>query len=197
MSGAQPPSIKPPLILASASPRRLSLLAQIGVTPSDVIPADIDERPLAAELPRLHALRLSLEKARKISQLGAYVLAADTVVGVGRRILPKTETRDEAEQCLRLASGRAHRVYTGVCVIGPDGAMSHKVSETRVKMKRLSQEELTTYLDGGEWRGKAGGYAIQGMAESFIISISGSYSGVVGLPLFETRTMLSGLGYSL
>ncbi|MEE9348105.1 MAG: Maf family nucleotide pyrophosphatase [Robiginitomaculum sp.] len=189
----------PSLILASASPRRLSLLAQIGVTPDYVRPADIDETPLSGELPRLHAGRLASEKAQAIAgqseSKGHYILSADTVVGVGRRILPKAETRAQAEQCLRLMSGRGHRVYTGVCLIAPDGTQRLKISETRLKMKRLSDAEITAYLDGGEWEGKAGGYAIQGFADSFIISIIGSYSGVVGLPLFETRNLLTGLNY--
>jgi septum formation protein len=187
------------LILASASPRRLSLLAQIGVTPDHVRPADIDEVPLSGELPRLHAGRLASEKAHAIAEQGesknCYILSADTVVGVGRRILPKAETREQAEQCLRLMSGRGHRVYTGVCLIAPDGTRRLKISETRLKMKRLSDAEITAYLDGGEWEGKAGGYAIQGFADSFITSIIGSYSGVVGLPLFETRNLLTGLNY--
>ena len=199
--GAQGSDVKPsgpmPLILASASPRRKALLAQIGVTPSQIIPADIDETPAHAELPRPHALRLAEQKAISIvqSHKDAFVLAADTVVGVGRRILPKTESVDEARRCITLMSGRAHRVYTGVCLIAPDGGKSVKVSETRVKVKRLSAREIDSYLESKEWDGKAGGYAIQGQFEAHIISIAGSYSGVVGLPLFETRNMLTGLGY--
>lgn len=183
------------LILASASPRRLSLLSQIGITPEEVRPANIDETPQDGELPRLHAGRLAAEKAMAIGAEDAYILAADTVVGVGRRILPKTDTADEAEHCLRLMSGRGHRVYTGISLIAPDGRQSTKVVETRLKMKRLSDAEISAYLAGGEWEGKAGGYAIQGHAESFIISIIGSFSGVVGLPLYETRNLLTGLGY--
>ncbi len=200
MSAASPIHPTAALILASASARRRDLLAQVGIIPSAIIPADIDETPLPAEAPRAHALRLAREKAAKIASpkiasSESYVLAADTVVGVGRRILPKTESRDQAETCLRLMSGRGHRVYTGLCVIAPDGRQLSKVSETRVKMKRLSDGELSRYLDGGEWKGKAGGYAIQGSAEQFIISIIGSYSGVVGLPLYETLTALTGLGF--
>lgn len=197
LSSNNPPRKGQPLILASASPRRLALLAQIGVTPSQIIPADIDETPSHAELPRPHALRLAEQKASAIAaqHSDAFILAADTVVGVGRRILPKTESRDEARRCIALMSGRAHRVFTGVCLISPAGQSSVKVSETRVKVKRLSAQEIDHYLGSNEWDGKAGGYAIQGFFESYITSISGSYSGVVGLPLFETRNMLTGLGY--
>ncbi len=186
----------PKLILASASPRRLSLLAQIGITPNAVQPADIDETPGANETPRLHALRLAAEKAIAVPSAGDYVLAADTVVGVGRRILPKTETPDEAERCLRLMSGRSHRVFTGISLIGPDGKQSSRVVETRVKMKRLTDLEIAAYIASDEWRGKAGGYAIQGYAEVFIISIIGSFSSVVGLPLYETKNLLTGMGYT-
>lgn len=185
----------PKLILASASPRRLSLLAQIGITPDSVRPADIDETPGPDELPRLHALRLAAEKAKAVNAPGDFILAADTVVGVGRRILPKTETPDEAEKCLRLMSGRSHRVFTGVSLIGPDGKQSSRVVETRVKMKRLTDVEIAAYIASDEWRGKAGGYAIQGYAEVFIISIIGSFSSVVGLPLYETKNLLNGMGY--
>jgi len=162
-----------PFILASASPRRRDLLAQIGLNPSQIIPADILEDPIDGELPRAHALRLACEKAQKVSDLyrGHIILASDTVVGVGRRILPKTETRDEAESCLRLLSGR-------------------RISETRLKMKSLSEAEISAYLDSGEWDGKAGGYGIQGLAGAFIHHISGSYTGVVGLPVYETRNLL-------
>jgi len=185
----------PNLILASASPRRLSLLAQIGITPDAVRPADIDETPGKDELPRLHALRLAAEKAAAIDAPGDYILAADTVVGVGRRILPKTETETEAVDCLRLMSGRSHRVFTGISLIGPDGKQVSRVVETRVKMKRLTDAEIADYIATDEWRGKAGGYAIQGYAESYIISIIGSFSNVVGLPLYETKNLLTGLGY--
>ena len=186
-------------ILASASPRRRDLLAQIGLTPSQIIPADINEDPIDGELPGPHALRLSCEKAAKVAGLhsGQVVLASDTVVGVGRRILPKTEDRASAESCLRLLSGRSHRVFTGVAVIDADGVMRSKLSETRLKMKRLSEAELTTYLDSGEWDGKAGGYGIQGRAGAFIYNISGSYTGVVGLPVYETRNLLQASGISI
>lgn len=186
-------------ILASASPRRLQLLAQIGLTPDDVHPADINEDPIPGELPRPHAMRLAQEKAAVVSALfpGKVIMAADTVVGVGRRILPKTLERSEAETCLRLMSGRAHRVFTGVCVIDADGVSRAKVSETRLKVKRLTEQELTAYLDSEEWHGKAGGYGIQGKAGAFIPFISGSYTGVVGLPVYETATMLRTAGIQL
>ena len=181
-------------ILASASPRRLDLLAQIGLTPEAVTPADINEDPIPGELPGPHAARLAAEKALAVHQPGQVVLAADTVVGVGRRILPKTEAREEAETCLRLMSGRAHRVFTGVTVIDAGGVARHRLSETRLKMKRLSDEELRGYLDSGEWQGKAGGYGIQGRAGAFILHLSGSYTGVVGLPVYETRNLLMAAG---
>ncbi len=181
-------------ILASASPRRLDLLATLGLTPDAVSPADINEDPIPGELARPHALRLACEKALAVHQPGKVVLAADTVVAVGRRILPKTEDRAEAEECLRLMSGRSHRVYTGVCVIDAVGVARHRVSETRLKMKRLGESELNAYLDSGEWRGKAGGYGIQGRAGAFITNLSGSYTGVVGLPVYETRNLLMAAG---
>jgi septum formation protein len=185
------------LILASASPRRLELLAQIGITPNDVLPADIDESPLAQELPRQHAARLALIKARKIAgqESEAWVIGADTVVGVGRRILPKAEDEATARRCLQLLSGRAHRVFGGVAIFSPDGNVSERLVVTRVKFKRLSEQEMQDYLNCGEWQGKAGGYAIQGHAASFVAGINGSYSNVVGLPLYETTTLLSGLGW--
>lgn len=185
------------LILASASPRRLELLAQIGITPDDVRPADIDETPLARELPRLHAARLAIGKAREIagSDNGGWILGADTVVGVGRRILPKAEDEATARRCLELLSGRAHRVFGGVAIISPDGTVNERLVVTRVKFKRLSEGEMKGYLDCGEWQGKAGGYAIQGRAAAFVAGINGSYSNVVGLPLYETATLLSGLGW--
>ena len=186
----------PRFILASASPRRIDLLAQIGVTPDAIIPADIDETPGPGELPRAHASRLATQKAVEVAkaQTNCVILAADTVVGVGRRILPKTETEDEAKLCLELLSGRAHRVYTGVCMIGLDGTPRMRVSETRLKMKRLSKAEQQGYIESGEWRGKAGGYGIQGLAGAFIASLNGSYTGVVGLPIFETRNLLISAG---
>lgn len=190
-------TLKPRLILASASPRRLSLLAQIGITPDEIIPANINEDPIPGEQPRQHALRLATEKAIAISgrHHGAIVLGSDTVVGVGRRILPKTETVEEAETCLKLMSGRAHRVFTGVAVVDTDGVVRTRVSDTRVKFKRLSDQELAAYLESGEWNGKAGGYGIQGLAGAYIQNLNGSYTGVVGLPLFETRNLLTGAGY--
>ncbi len=183
-------------ILASASPRRRDLLATIGLSPAQIIPADINEDPIAGELPRAHALRLACEKAQKVASdhPGQIVLASDTVVGVGRRILPKTEDRAAAEDCLKLLSGRSHRVFTGVAVIDAEGQLRHRVSETRLKMKRLSDTELRDYLDSEEWDGKAGGYGIQGLAGAFIISLSGSYTGVVGLPVYETRNLLLAAG---
>ena len=186
-------------ILASASPRRLQLLSQIGVTPDAVVPADINEDPIPGELPRPHALRLAQEKAAHVSAShpGKIILAADTVVGVGRRILPKTLDRAEAETCLRLMSGRAHRVFTGVCVVDADGVSRAKVSETRLKMKRLTEPELSAYLDSEEWHGKAGGYGIQGKAGAFIPFLSGSYTAVVGLPIYETAVMLRTAGIDL
>lgn len=186
----------PKFILASASPRRLDLLAQIGLTPDAVMPADINEDPLSGELPRIHAQRLAREKASKIAseKPSAFILAADTVVGVGRRILPKAETEAQARYCLNLMSGRGHRVFTGVALAFGE-KMTSRVVETRIKFKRLSEAELTAYIQSGEWQGKAGGYGIQGYAESFISHLNGSYSNVVGLPLFETRTLLHGAGY--
>lgn len=184
------------LILASASPRRLQLLEQIGVQPSQVIPADIDETPIKGELPRDHALRLACEKARAVVQLlgeeflGHSVLAGDTVVACGRRILPKAETREQAAACLDLLSGRRHIVYGGLCVINDQGHEISRVAKTAVKFKVLSAEEKALYLDSGEWEGKAGGYAIQGLAASFIPFISGSYTNVVGLSLSDVSAML-------
>ncbi len=190
-------SVKPRLILASASPRRLALLAQIGVVPDAVRAADLDETPAKGELPRAHALRLAREKAASIAatEAGGLVLAADTVVARGRRILPKAETDAEVRACLALLSGRAHRVYTAVALVVPGGAMHERVSETRVAFKRLSSAEIDAYLASGEGRGKAGGYAIQGHAAAFVRLLTGSYSGVVGLPLFEVASLLGGLGF--
>jgi septum formation protein len=192
-----------PLVLASASPRRLQLLNQIGIEPDRLIPAEIDETPQRFELPRSLAKRLALTKAevaRRIAQRDpklerAFVLAADTLVTVGRRVLPKPELTDEAAACLRLLSGRAHRVYTGLCLITPAGKSRQRLVETRVRFKRLSREEIENYLASGEWEGKAGGYAIQGRAGAFVSKIVGSYSNVVGLPLYETMTLLQGEGY--
>ena len=181
-----------PFILASASPRRRDLLAQIGLVPDKIIPADINEDPITGELPRDHALRLSCEKAAKVAgdHPGRVILASDTVVGLGRRILPKAEDRETAESCLRLLSGRSHRVFTGVAVIDETGLLRSRISETRLKMKRLSEAEISEYLESGEWDGKAGGYGIQGLAGAYIINLAGSFTGVVGLPVYETRNLL-------
>ncbi|TCS15414.1 Maf family nucleotide pyrophosphatase [Caulobacter sp. BK020] len=186
-----------PLVLASASPRRLDLLAQVGVVPDRVDPADIDETQLRDETPRRHALRLAVEKARAVAPRspGAVVLAADTVVAVGRRILPKAETAEQAARCLKLLSGRNHKVLTGVAAIAPDGREASRLVETRVQFKHLSDIEQADYLAGGEWNGKAGGYGVQGVAGGFIIDLHGSYTSVVGLPLYETLNLLTGLGY--
>jgi len=194
---------RPKLVLASGSPRRLSLLNQGGIEPDSLQPAEIDEMPVKGELPRALANRLAREKAQvafgsvNIDEelRGAYVLAADTVVAVGRRVMPKAEMLDEAAQCLRLLSGRNHRVYTGICLVTPKGAFRQRLVETRVRFKRLSKEDLEAYLASGEWRGKAGGYAIQGLAGTFVIKMVGSYTNVVGLPLYETMSLLGGEGY--
>ncbi len=190
---------KPRLVLASASPRRLALLAQIGVGPDRVCAADLDETPGKAELPREHARRLAREKAEAVAKLeaGALVLAADTVVACGRRILPKAETEAQARACLALLSGRGHRVYTAVVLLRPDGKLAERVSDTRVAFKRLSPAEIDAYIEHGEWHGKAGGYAIQGHAAAFVRLLTGSYTGVVGLPLFETAALLTGAGFPL
>ena len=194
---------RPRLVLASASPRRLALLQQVGIEPDALMPADVDETPEKTETPRDLARRLARLKAqaaRRVAEkeetLGkCFVVAADTVVALGRRILPKTETMDEAAACLRLLSGRQHRVYTGVSVITPKGSRRERLVETRVRFKRLSPDEIETYLASGEWRGKAGGYAIQGLAGSFVVRLVGSYPNVVGLPLYETVSLLEGEGY--
>jgi septum formation protein len=194
---------RPKLVLASASPRRLALLQQIGLEPDALIPADVDETPNRNELPRTLAARLASTKAqagRRIAETrddtkGAFVLAADTVVAVGRRILPKCELIDEASSCLRLLSGRAHRVYTGITLITPKGAERRRLVETRLRFKRLSGSEIEAYLASGEWRGKAGGYAIQGLAGGFPVKLVGSYTNVVGLPLYETMSLLAGEKY--
>ena len=183
-------------MLASASPRRLDLLRQIGLEPDRVEPTDIDETPQHDETPRRLALRLAGEKADAAAARapGCTVLAADTVVSVGRRILPKAETEAEARKCLTLLSGRAHRVMTAIAVIAPDGRRASRLSESRLHFKRLSPAEIDAYLAGGEWAGKAGGYGIQGAAGAFVMNLHGSYSGVVGLPLYETSCLLAGLG---
>ncbi|SDM74697.1 septum formation protein [Maricaulis salignorans] len=186
---------RPRLILASASPRRLDLLASVGLVPDAVEPTDIDESEIPGELPGPLAQRLALEKASAHGDTEAYVLAADTVVGVGRRVLPKAETEAQARACLALLSGRNHRVYTGIALRTPDGELTAKLVETRVKLKRLSRPEVEHYIASGEWRGKAGGYGIQGRAGAFVISLIGSYTGVVGLPVYETVNLLAGRGY--
>jgi septum formation protein len=197
------PHLGPPLVLGSASPRRLALLAQIGVKPDAVLPAEIDETARPREGPRALAERLAREKALASAAIAVshanlapcLTLAADTVVGVGRRILPKCETRDEAELCLGLLSGRGHRVFTGLALVTGNGAMRRRLIETRLRFKRLSHGEVEAYLLSGEWRGKAGGYAIQGLAGAFVLRLTGSYSNVVGLPLAETAALLAGEGY--
>ncbi|HTV89208.1 MAG TPA: nucleoside triphosphate pyrophosphatase [Stellaceae bacterium] len=185
------------LVLASASPRRLDLLRQLGIEPDIVEPADIDETPMKGELPAPHVVRLAEAKARAVAPRhpGAFILAADTVVACGRRILPKTEDPAAARACLELLSGRRHRVYGGVALIAPEGRIAIRRVESRVAIKPLSDAEIAGYLAGGEWRGKAGAYAIQGRAAAFVSWISGSYSNVVGLPLFETAQLLAGRGY--
>lgn len=186
------------LILASASPRRLALLQQIGIVPDRVVAADLDETPLKLETPRELAGRLSRAKAQAVFaalEMPGFVLAADTVVCVGRRILPKAETDAEVADCLKLLSGRNHRVLTGIAVIAPDGRVSSRVVETRLGFKRLSAAELKAYVASGEGLGKAGGYGIQGLAGAYVIQLVGSYTSVVGLPLYETRCLLEGAGY--
>jgi septum formation protein len=193
---------RPKLVLASASPRRLALLEQIGLRPEALLPATIDEEPRRFERPAALAERLAEEKVLAARAIGiadevlkdAFYLAADTVVALGRRILPKTETVEDASECLELLSGRAHRVYTAVSIITPAGKQRTRVVETRVRFKHLSRPELDSYLASHEWRGKAGGYAIQGIAGGFVVRIVGSYTAVVGLPLYETISLLSGEG---
>jgi septum formation protein len=187
-------SAPPRFVLASASPRRLDLLRQIGFTPDEIVAADIDETPLKDELPRALAVRLARAKADATARNDVVVLAADTVVGVGRRVLPKAETEAEARACLELLSGRPHRVYTAVAVIAPGQRLRERLTETRVFFKRLTQDEIASYLNSGEWRGKAGGYAVQGLAARFVTHIAGSYSAVVGLSLFETANLLESCG---
>ncbi|WP_184476470.1 Maf family protein [Rhizorhapis suberifaciens] len=185
------------LILASSSPRRLDLLAQIGVTPDVVDPADIDETVLKGERPESHARRLSMEKATAVANRhpGALILSGDTVVAAGHRILPKAETEDQARECLNLLSGRRHRVHSAITLIGAEGRIHHRLSTSMVTFKRLHPAEIDSYLVSGEWHGKAGGYAIQGRAAGLIRNLSGSHSGVVGLPLMEVRSLLVAEGY--
>lgn len=186
----------PRLVLASASPRRLELLRQAGVEPDLIEAAELDETPHVKESPRELALRLARAKAAHgaARHPGAYVLAADTVVAVGRRVLPKAADADEVRGCLSLLSGRAHRVLTGVAVAAPDGRTAARLVESRVRFKRLTPGELAAYVASGEGVGKAGGYAIQGRAGALVTTLQGSYSGVVGLPLYETLNLLAGLG---
>ena len=185
------------LVLASASARRLALLAQIGITPDRVHPTEVDETPLPRELPRVHAERLARAKADAVEAPDCFVLAADTVVAAGRRILPKAETEAQASACLTLLSGRRHRVMTAMVLRAPDGRHARRLVESVVGLARLTSGQLRAYLDSGEWQGKAGGYAIQGRAALFVRFLSGSYSNVVGLPLFETAQLLRGLGWPI
>ena len=186
------------LILASASPRRLDLLARIGVVPDAVVPAEVDESVPKGELPRVHALRLAVEKGEAVARQEpeALVLAADTVVAVGRRILPKVEDEATLRACMALLSGRRHRVLTGIALAAPGVPTRTRMVETMIAMKRLSAEEVDYYAGHGEWRGKAGGYALQGYGEVYVRHIAGSYSNVVGLPLAETRLLLKAAGYA-
>jgi septum formation protein len=186
----------PPLVLASASPRRLDLLAQIGIVPAAVDAADLDESPRKQELPGPHAARLAEAKARAVAPRhpGALILAADTVVACGRRILPKAEDPETARRCLELLSGRRHRVYGGVALLGPDGRMQSRLVQSEVVFRVLCARDIAAYLDSGEWHGKAGGYAIQGRAAALVRRIGGSYSNIVGLPLFEVAGLLGSRG---
>lgn len=195
--------MKGPLILASASPRRRELLEQIGIVPDQVEPADVDEHVLKGELPRDAARRLAAAKAERVFARHSdkdpkpFVLASDTIVACGRRVLPKAESETEALDCLSMLSGRSHTVFTGVCLLWGDMRRSERLVATRVSFKRLSREEIEGYVASKEWEGKAGGYAIQGRAAAFVRNINGSHSSVVGLPLFETAQMLIGAGYPL
>ncbi|MBN9031657.1 MAG: septum formation protein Maf [Rhizobiales bacterium 63-7] len=197
--------LKNKLILASGSPRRVELLGQAGLEPARLMPMDVDETPKKAEHPRSLARRLSGEKAEASFRAikgdpawqGSYILAADTVVAVGRRILGKCEYADEASSALNLLSGRNHRVYTGICLITPDGRLRQKIVESKVRFRRLSAADIDAYLASGEWRGKAGAYAIQGIAGSFVQKLVGSYTNVVGLPLYETTLLLAGEGFDI
>jgi septum formation protein len=184
-----------PLILASASPRRLDLLRQVGLEPDRVVPTDLDETPLKGETPRQLAVRLALAKAEAAAEPGAYVIGADTVVTLGRRVFGKPDDEREARRMLSRLSGRAHRVLTGVAVRAPDGRLASRLSETRLRWKRLTAAEIEAMIESGEWREVAGGYRIQGRAAGFTLELQGSYSGVVGLPLYETLALLEGLGY--
>lgn len=185
------------LVLASSSPRRLDLLARMAVVPDAVVPAEIDETPLKGEMPSVYASRMAAQKAAAVqpAEAGSLILAADTVVAVGRRILPKTDSEAEARWTLALLSGRRHRVHCAVTLIDANGVARHRLSTSIVSFKRFAADELDAYLASGEWQGKAGAYAIQGRAEALVRSLSGSHSGVVGLPLFETRALLLAAGY--
>jgi len=197
------PRPSPTLILASASPRRRELLARLGIVPAAIRASDIDETPHRAELPRAYALRMAREKALASRQMlsedeqASFILSGDTVVACGRRILPKAEDEGTARQCLHLLSGRRHRVLSAVALLAPDGTLQERLSETVVRFKSLSAEEIEAYVASGEWHGKAGGYAIQGAAEGLIAWISGSHSGVMGLPLFESRALLKSAGFPI
>lgn len=200
---SRPIDARPKLVLASASPRRLELLQQAGLDADALLPTDVDETPQRNELPRTLAARLASEKAAAAIKIrsyqpqleGSFLLAADTVVAVGRRILPKCEDVEQAADCLRLLSGRQHRVFTGVSLVTPRGAERRRLVETRLRFKRLSETEIDAYIASGEWRGKAGGYAIQGLAGTFVVRLIGSYTAVVGLPLYETCSLLAGEGF--
>jgi septum formation protein len=187
-----------PFVLASASPRRRDLLAQVRLPPDTIDPAELDETALPRETPARHASRLAEAKARAVAARhpNAFVLGADTVVACGRRILPKALDAAAARRCLLLLSGRRHRVVGGIAVVGPDGKLARRLAESVVTFKRLTVEEIDDYLAAGEWQGKAGGYAIQGLAARFVRALSGSYSNVVGLPLYETAALLAGRGYA-
>lgn len=199
------PSGRGRLILASASPRRLALLQQVGIEPEALLPADIDETPHKSETPRELARRLARSKLavaaetarRRDDMQEAFLVSADTVVAVGRRVLPKAELPEEAADCLRLLSGRQHRVYTAVCILSPKGARRERMVEARVRFKRLSSREIESYIASEEWRGKAGGYAIQGLAGAFVVKLIGSHSAVIGLPLYETLGLLEGEGFPI
>ena len=204
-TGQGPQSARPTLVLASASPRRLMLLSQVGVEPDALRPSSIDEAARRGEMPRAYVARIARTKAEAARDqiandkdiASAYVLAADTVVAVGRRILMKPSNIEEAANCLQLLSGRAHRVLTCVCLITPDDRVRQKIVDTRVRFKHLSREEIEAYITSREWRGKAGGYAIQGLAGCFVQKIVGSYTSVVGLPLTEVVALLVGEGFPL
>jgi septum formation protein len=195
--GAGAPGLIPALILASASPRRRELISRLGITPTSIAAADIDETPGKAEIPRDYARRMAREKALAVPAEGSHVLAGDTVVALGRRILPKAEDEQTARSSLELMSGRRHRVLSAIALKSPDGTLRERLSETIVRFKPLSAREIDAYVAGGEWHGKAGGYAIQGAAEGLIAWIQGSHSGVVGLPLYETRALLKAAGFPL